>query len=97
MENLKLNCELKIYKNDELVNTFIKESINALIELSKVTSEFINKKHYYNIEKIKIDSDHIKEYVKIKVIYKNEYHDGIVKFTYDYLFNGSDIKKVYTF
>lgn len=106
-----LNCELVIKKNNEIVNNFSYKDKKAFMSFTKALSYIVNKKHYNNITKTKIESDGVKKIVKIYVYFKNIYttydkaikglelvdveKQEIVTHTYEYTFSGDILDYIY--
>jgi predicted transcriptional regulator len=87
---MKINYLLEITQHEEARNYFTGKGEKALAEMVKALTYHTNKKNNDNILKTKVSADSVKNYVEIKVYFKNGY-------LYEYTFSGEDLHKVYIF
>lgn len=96
MDDMILNCELVIKRENEVVNTFnYSNDEKGLILFTKALSYVVNRKNHENIVKTTIKSDSVKKVVKIYVYFNLNFYDGIVKMLYEYTFSGEKLDDIY--
>lgn len=87
---MKINYTLEITRNGEHINTFTgSKGENALAEMVRALNFHINKKYNDNVYKTKITTDSVKHILNVLVTFNNGY-------TYNYIFTGQDLIKVFT-
>ena len=86
---MKINYTLEITRNGEHINTFTGTGENALAEMVRALNFHINKKYNDNVYKTKITTDSVKNILNVNATFNNGY-------TYNYMFTGEDLTKVFT-